>query len=104
MSYISEIINNKDKLIRKFADMEIETNIGIIKCYYLLFTKEGIKYNIGSYVLLSIIFIELIITIYFFAKGYNRFKNDIKNIIITDEENQNELNKKNLNKGIKRKK
>ena len=96
-SYISEIIHNKDKLIEKLTDMKIETNIGIIKCYYSLFTKEGLITNIGSYVSLSIIFIELILTIFFFCKGNYLFTNHIQNNIFK-EKNQNELKIENSNK------
>ena len=46
---------NKDYLYNKFSVSKI-TNIGIIKCYYLLFQKDGLKYNIGSYILLVIFF------------------------------------------------
>ena len=39
-----------ESLIHKFIDIKMTANFDIIKCYKLLFTKEGIKYNIGSYI------------------------------------------------------
>ena len=40
-----------------------------MKCYYTLFNKKGLKYNIGSYILLFIITAELILMIYFIVKA-----------------------------------
>ena len=78
---ISEILNNKDKIIKKFIDIKNIANIEIIKCYFVLFQKGSLKTNIGSYVILSIVFIKFILMILFIFKGYNKFKNFIIEII-----------------------
>ena len=58
-------------------------------------------YNIGNYVILSIIFIEFLLMIFFIAKGYNKFINYImKNFLNINRKNQNilKLNNSNINK------
>jgi len=44
-------------IIDKNQHIKSKSYIGVMKCYKLLFSKEGIIYNIGSYLLLTIIFI-----------------------------------------------
>ena len=61
-------IINKDKLINNFKDIKSISNIGIIKCYKLVFSKDGLKSNIGSYILLIIIII-FILCCFFLYKG-----------------------------------
>ena len=48
---IFKIITDKEKL---FESLNIykSSNIGIIKCYYLLLTKNGMLKSIGSYILI----------------------------------------------------
>ena len=52
-----------------------------MKCYKIVFNKEGQKNNIGSYILLGIIFLIIILTIIFKIKGYNQLKDKINEII-----------------------
>ena len=68
LSSISEIIKNKDKIINNFPNIKNATNLKIIKCFKVLFTKEGLKKNIGSYILLFIILINIIFLIIFIIK------------------------------------
>ena len=98
MSLVSKIINNKDNLMKKFKDIKSVANINIIKCYYSVFKKDGLKSNIGSYLLLSITFVELILMIIFLAKGYYKFNNDIKEIITGNDQNSNVNERKNKEK------
>ena len=98
MSLVSKIINNKDNLMKKFKDIKSVANINIIKCYYSVFKKDGLKSNIGSYLLLSITFVELILMIIFLAKGYYKFNNDIKEIITGNDQNLNVNERKNKEK------
>ena len=53
-----------------------------MKCYKVLFEKDGIITNIGFFILLIIIFIYIICSIYFYLKGYYILYNDIKKINI----------------------
>ena len=77
---ISEIKINKDKLMKKFMNIKETINLKIMKCYKLLFTKEGIATNIGSYLLLFIIFIFIVSTIIFPFKSYEILYKKVKNI------------------------
>ena len=77
---ISEIKINKDKLMKEFMNIKESINLKIMKCYKLLFTKEGIATNIGSYLLLLIIFIFIISTIIFPCKSFEILYKKVKNI------------------------
>ena len=95
---MSEITIDKDKLKQKFINITNILNLNVMKCYKLLFTKEGIKNNIGSYILLFIIFI-IIILIFIFVKKerksfyfYNIFSLKHNNLSI------NKISKPTINK------
>ena len=45
LSTISEIIDNKDKLMKKFIDIKSSMNIKLLKCSRDLFSIKGIKNN-----------------------------------------------------------
>ena len=50
-------IINKQKLLNNFINIEATTNLDVIKCYKNLLSLKGLKSNIGSYIILSIILI-----------------------------------------------
>jgi len=85
-------INSKE-LIYSFSDLN-NINLDIMKCYKLLFKKEGISKNIGSYILLSILLIYIIGTFLFYFKGYNSLYNIIQSIL---SENSNKTKNININ-------
>ena len=62
---MEEIIIDKKKFIKKFKDVNNIININIMKCYQKIFTSAGLKKNFGSYILLFIIFINIIFMIIF---------------------------------------
>ena len=66
---LSKIYNNKKELLYNFTDINNVINLKILKCYRILFSKEGLKKNIGSYIILSIILINIILLIIFIIKG-----------------------------------
>ena len=68
--FMSEIVFNKDLLKRKFVDIKNLINLNVMKCYSFLFTSEGLLFNIGSFILLAIIFLNIILLIVFIKKGY----------------------------------
>ena len=68
---MSEIVINKNLLMNKL-DIKNSLNIKILKCYKLLFSKNGLKNNIGNYIMLSIIFIISICLILFLIKDYHK--------------------------------
>ena len=79
--FLQNINISYDKLLNKFVNIKSVTNIDIIKCYKLLFSKNGIKSNIGNYLLLSIIFINIIESIIFCLKGFDILSKRIQRII-----------------------
>ena len=89
-----EDIINKEKLLDNF-NIKSSSNLLVMKCYNLLFTKEIFFKNIGNYILLSIIIIHNIATILFYIKEYPLIYLKIINIIESkrnkkeNEENQN---------------
>ena len=84
LSLISEIEKRNDKLLNIFTNIENFANLNIMKCYEELLTKEGLINNVGNYIILSIIIINLICLMIFIKK-------DIKTIykIITNIKNKN---------------
>ena len=103
------------ELLNNFRNIKQISNIGVIKCYKLLFTKDGILNNIGSYILIFIIFITIIDSILFCSKGYKllflkikeiyktKFNKKESNIDAHDEKNQT-INKNNENNNFPPKK
>jgi len=86
MDLISEIIENPNKLSNNFATEETDTssgssNIISITCTKALFSKEGLKKNISSYILLIFIAQFLLSIILFMKCGYPLLVNDINEII-----------------------
>jgi len=52
-----------------------------MKCYYTLFTYEGIYNNIGNYILICLIFLYTIFSIIFCIKGYKKLNYKISKIV-----------------------
>ena len=82
---VSEIIENKDQLINIFLDIKNLVNLESIKCSYLLFSKEGLKYNISSYIILLIILTNIILLVFYLLKGKYYISQDIDKIISINE-------------------
>ena len=87
-----DFIIDKDKLLKSldFSDIKSLINLEVMKCYYILFEKSGLLYNIGNYILLFSIFIYALTIIIFLSKGYISLINQINDIIF--------INKKSINK------
>ena len=98
---ISEISINKDKLLKKM-DLKETVNLSILKCYKLVFSKEGLVYNMGSYIFLLIILIIILLAIIFRIKGYKMFIKKLNKIIKIIINNNNINHNNNINKKIKK--
>ena len=72
---------DKTKLINNFKNISSFLNLDIMKCYNALFCKNGIIYNIGSYIFLFIILFYIISIFIFYKKEYNELYHEIKDII-----------------------
>ena len=106
--FISKIVIDKDKLLRKFSDVKNYINLNVMKCWRDLFTKKGLISNVGSYLILGIIFICIIILIIFSIKGYKQIYKKIFEIkaIIKNNKQRIKLNliSKNNKNNTKKKK
>ena len=106
---MSEITINSN-ILPENIDIKKALNVRIMKCYKVTLSKEGLKKNIGSYILLSIIFIVTICLIVFLSKGFSRLKNCINTIksskeIIKDtkKDSNNKIKDNKIHKPKKRK-
>ncbi len=103
---VSAIKQSKDLLLTSFSNLKNSINLEIMKCYKTLFTKEGLMKNFGSYILLFILFIQIISFFIFISKGYNVIYNLVNNLTkLTSEIKENKNKSKNniKNKNTKRK-
>ena len=89
---LSELDNNINLLANNLTKDNVTTNIGTMKCYELVFSKDGLLTNIGSYILLGIIIFHFISIIIFYKLGYHFVDNSIKEIL--KEKKKNISNKK----------
>ena len=85
-----EDVINKEKLLNNFIDIKSTTNILVMKCYLLLFSKKSIFINIGIYIFLIIIIIHIISMVIFYIKGYPLIYHGITNIF---ENKKNKISK-----------
>ena len=99
---ISEIYINKKDLLSNFEDINNIINLEIMKCYKVIFSKEGLKKNIGNYTILSIILINIILFIVFIIKGKKQLYNLIKKIIPLKQNNINKHKDKENTSKIKK--
>ena len=97
-----EDIIDKDKLLNNFVNFESISNINIVKCFKDVISKNGLKTNIGSYIILFILSLFISLCILFYSKEYKIFfltidkvVIDSKNEDIENEDNSNENKKEN---------
>ena len=72
---------NKTKLYENFIDIKNIANINLLKCYNVLFSKNGIIHNIGSFTIIPIILLHIICFFSFYCKKLGVIKDKIKDII-----------------------
>jgi len=90
---ISEIINQYDILYNNFINQTLVSNLASMKCYDILFSKEGLYKNIGSYILFFTIILFISSGFLFYKCGYPLLELDIQQIIEYKEEKKNKLHK-----------
>ena len=73
---------NKTKLLDNFKNIKNFINFNFLICYKKLFTKEGILYNIGCYLIFAVIILHIITIFIFSIKQFSLIENIIKNISI----------------------
>ena len=85
----TELINFKDELFGSFYTTLKFSNFLVLKCFKLTFSAKGQSYNIGSYIMIIIFLILIILTIIHYITASKKLYNIMEEII---------LQKKNLNK------
>jgi len=74
-------ILNKDLLANNLTKVKSIHNLNVLKCHKLLYSKKGLIRNIGSYIIISIIFLHIVSAIFFYLKGYNLLCQQINQIL-----------------------
>ena len=85
---ISEVDNERNILSNDFKNDNNSSNMFTIKCYYALFTIDGISQNYESYILIFIIITFIILSILFYKCWYPSLNDDIREIIEIKEEEE----------------
>ena len=101
MDTISELLNKPIELSNNFGTEEStsssgSSNIVSIKCTKALFSKDALKNNISSYILLIFIAHLLLSIILFMKCGYPLLVNDINAIIKEKEKIKKQMTNNNL--------
>ena len=90
---LSEIDNETNLLSNNLTNSNISSsNLGNLKCYDTLFTKDGLVYNIGSYIIIIIFTFFSIATFIFYKCGYQILKGHIIDIL-KDKKDGNDIYK-----------
>ena len=97
-SFADMKINNK--LLDNFKNIKNIANVEILKCFKVLFSKEGNSENVGFYILIAIIIFHTITLFLFFSKKIDLLLDNVKELIIF---NYNLKSKKEAKKGEKNK-
>ena len=79
---------NKTKLNENFIHIKNIINVNIIKCYKKLFNKDSIIYNIGFYIFIPIIIVNIISIFIFYKKQLPKLNDIIKDIIFALNNNE----------------
>ena len=90
-------IINKEKLLNNFVNIETISNINLLKCYNILFSKDGLINNVGNYILLSIALIYIVSLFIFIIKGYSLILDKIKTIMKSKRLEKRQINLNNEN-------
>ena len=93
-------IINKQKLLNNFVDIDATTNLGVIKCYKNLLSFKGLKSNIGSYIIITIILVYFIGAFIIAFIEYKILCNKIDNMLkqIQEKSKPNIILNNNINK------
>jgi hypothetical protein len=89
---ISDIMNQADLLNYNFTSKSGSLNMVTMKCYYTLFTKDGLITNIGSYIIVFTTILFGISSIIFYKCGFNILEDNIKELIESKEEKHKDKN------------
>ena len=74
---------NKQQIINSITNRKRKINLNVMRCYNLLFSKEGLITNFGNYIISFIILLYIGSAIFFYFKGYDLLCNEINEILHT---------------------
>ena len=89
---ISDFFSDYKVILDDFMDLKNQMNLNVLKCVKLLFTKDGFLNNIGNFILLFIIIVDIILAFIFYLKGLNYINSIIKNLVLTKKKRKKNLN------------
>jgi hypothetical protein len=92
---------NKEQILNLIPNKKNKLNLNVMKCFNLLFSKEGLISNFGNYILSLIILLYIGSALFFYFKGYDSLCNEINEIL--DEKNIETKNKIKFNYKIRKK-
>ena len=99
---LAELDSQTDLLSNKSTSSNSSTsNLAAMKCYELVFSKEGLLENIGSYIIICIIILHLVSIIIFYKCGYQIIDTNIQDIL-DDKKKLKKLEKKTKYKNNKK--
>ena len=90
----SDLRIDKELFWNRFKNIYKIINLEVLKCYYILFTKDGFFQNIGNFIIICVILIYIIAIAYFIIKGFNKFKTKIDNLVFKESEEIKKDNEK----------
>ena len=97
----SESEFDKHKLV-EMLELKNSINIYVIKCFHLFLSKDGFIKNIGSYVLLIIIFTNIVLLTLFLVKEYKILNDKIYKIVEIKCQNKKNNNFNKMRKSYKK--
>ena len=110
---ISNISTNSEIFYNNFSNNNVFSNTMTMKCYYTLFTKEGLTKNIGSYIFIFIIALFITTGIFYYKCGHRILEDDMCEILKSKEKDEksksttiiksSKTKKKNKNKNKRKK-
>ena len=71
----------KEQIINTILNKKNNFNLNVMKCFNLLFSKEGLTLNLGNYMILLIILLYIGSAIFFYFKGYDSLCKEINEIL-----------------------
>jgi hypothetical protein len=78
---ISEIANNNEIFYNNFSSNNGASETITMKCYYTLFTKDGLVENIGSYIFIFIVALFTSTGILYWKCGHRLLEDDMEEIL-----------------------
>ena len=90
---------NKQQIVNSITNIKRIINLNVMRCYNLLFSKEGLITNLGNYIISFIILLHIGSAIFFYFKGYDLLCNEINEILLI--KNMKIKNKLNFEEKVK---